>query len=176
MLCDGFTHQEFLDGLEEKKRFFGYTKSGCEDPPGWIYTIGLTERGHPELIVAGVEWPTAASLVDAIADRVLAGERFDSAASVDVAGHTLEVVRVHERHWEDSTFSVWHDYYFAFGPAPDPSALQLLLPAEFFCPCHGGTQRRLRLDRAATNLQAMTDSRHGRRRGKPKSHRPWGVS
>ena len=32
-------------------------------------------------------------------------------------GHDFGLVAVHPRHWDHSTFAVWHEYYEEYGPA-----------------------------------------------------------
>ena len=161
-----------LSELHRLKGVFGYTKSGCEGPPGWAYTIGLSEMsGHPELVVVGLDEAESAEVLDAAAARVVAGGRLAAGGSLRLMGHDFGVVAVHPRHWDNSTFAVWHDYYEEYGPAPESSALQLLSPPEFFCACHANLQRRYRLDRQATDLPSMTCPRHRRSMAKPRSRR-----
>ncbi|MDI1475109.1 DUF4262 domain-containing protein [Polyangium sp. y55x31] len=46
--------------------------------PDWSYSIGLFHTfGHPELIVVGLPFSTAQSIINGLGSRIRAGQRFD---------------------------------------------------------------------------------------------------
>lgn len=45
---------------------------------GFMYTIGLVEKGHPELLIAGLPSDVAYTVLDDLGERVLGGETFVS--------------------------------------------------------------------------------------------------
>lgn len=50
-----------------------------EEGPGWTYTIGLHDRGHPEVVLFGPDQDSASVMLNDLALRVVAGvERFDT--------------------------------------------------------------------------------------------------
>ena len=59
----------------------------AEDPswtPPFAYTAGLERTwSHPELLVSGVEWPSARALLDTVVERIRAGERFEAGPAYD---------------------------------------------------------------------------------------------
>lgn len=59
------TRGQFIQGV------FG---GGGQVPPAFAYTVGLHGVGHPELVVLSLDTGTAASLLNALCDRVRAGE------------------------------------------------------------------------------------------------------
>jgi hypothetical protein len=153
---------ELLFGLHGKIERFGWTGMYVfDDPetrtPGWGYTIGLADRvGHPELVVVGLDHCCVGELLDVLANRATAGERFDDLPDgrFDLEGHPFRVVPVHRSHWATDRFNMWLAYYGLLGEGmPPQDALQVLwpddddrLPGD---PAHDRRDRRLqtRLDR-----------------------------
>ncbi len=53
------------------------------DSMGWVHTIGLGERfAHPELIIFGNDFSVLAPLLNALGERLRAGNRFESDAEL----------------------------------------------------------------------------------------------
>jgi hypothetical protein len=62
---------DLLEGLIDKH---GYTVQGVEGDrihPPWAYTIGLTRRRQPELVVTGMGFAEASALLNGVAAHVL---------------------------------------------------------------------------------------------------------
>ena len=79
--CDnpGIDHLALVRGMI---RDYGWFIQGVEDDPPWAYTVGLTSRGRPELVLTGMRWKRAAGLLNAEAayrvhfEDPVAGEQF----------------------------------------------------------------------------------------------------
>jgi hypothetical protein len=74
--CDhpNATRLEYLDHLNDLIAQFGWAVQGVErdrDRPPWAYTVGLTRRGLPELIVTGMQLGPAMYFLDDIAGHAL---------------------------------------------------------------------------------------------------------
>ena len=51
--------------------------AGDDDVPPWAHTIGLCERfDHPELVVFGLDLDAMHELLNALGERIKAGQRF----------------------------------------------------------------------------------------------------
>ena len=96
------------------------------------YTIGLTELGHPELLVRGLGASDTAALLSRWGDLVLGGEPLDAGHLLceGPGGRTWELVPVHRPR---RTLRWAGQYYGAAGP-DEVSALELI-PARRPCPC-----------------------------------------
>jgi hypothetical protein len=101
------------------------------DPP-FIYTIGLIETfDHPELIVFGLEPSQAAILLEALVDKLRAGERF-SAAEIRTISIRADDHRVGFRPVDPTQ----HQFYLGFamgycrhiGRSDDLAAVQVFWP------------------------------------------------
>lgn len=57
-----------------------------DDPTGkfFVYTVGLHAKGHPELIIAGLDQGTSHGILSTVVQRVLAGESFEERTYDDV--------------------------------------------------------------------------------------------
>lgn len=53
-----------------------------EDGPQFVYTVGLIERAHPEVLVFGLPFPIAGSVLNEVAARVRNGFHFEAGAFV----------------------------------------------------------------------------------------------
>jgi len=105
-----------IDAAIDRGRWF-LTGVGVGPPAQlkWLYTVGLAERfSHPELLVVGVCCaPCGGSILDAVAEEVAAGVRFEVPTMEPIE---LEGGLVHLRHvppvcWESSWFAMWKAYY-----------------------------------------------------------------
>lgn len=166
-MCDGATRDEVRLGLHRTIRRCGWAIQCVETEPGeapWAYTIGLTAAvGHPELVVIGLEPSRAAVGIDALAKRVLAGERCTPGPhGLEVAGLHVHLVEVHPSHLQAGLLASWVDYYAHFGPPPPRfSALQILVPTQLLTPKGAGVQPRL--DRPETCIRVSQPNRAERR-------------
>lgn len=112
----------------------------CPDPHetpiapqrGFGYTIGLTELGHPELLVRGLGAPETAALLDRWGDLVLGGEALDAGHLLceGPGGTTWELVPVHR----PLRTLIWAGLYYGSGGTEEVRALELI-PARRPCPC-----------------------------------------
>jgi hypothetical protein len=76
-----------IHGAIERCGFFVMAVGSTPMVPSWAYTIGLLERGHPELVTVGLSSTSA--------------HRFLSRAYDDLtAGVPLDIGRAHRRMWE----------------------------------------------------------------------------
>jgi len=94
------THQDYLDHMQGFIDRFGWAVVGIEDDqvhPPWAYTLGLTPRGRPELVVTGMPLPRATWLLNAVARYVVdtAVPRPGEEVLME-DGPLMEVVRVAE--------------------------------------------------------------------------------
>lgn len=94
------SRQDYLEHMQGLVDRFGWAVVGIEDDqihPPWAYTLGLTPRDRPELVVTGLPLPRATWLLNAVARYVLdtAVPRPGEDVLVE-GGPLLEVVRVAE--------------------------------------------------------------------------------
>jgi len=94
------SHQDYLDHMQGLIDRFGWAVVAIEDDqihPPWAYTLGLTPRGRPELVVTGLPQPRAVWLLNTLAPYVLDTAVPRPGESVLVEGGPLmEVVHVAE--------------------------------------------------------------------------------
>jgi uncharacterized protein DUF4262 len=133
VICDGLSRDEFLFNLDAKIARLGWTIVVVEPTPpspGWVYTIGLTARGHPELVMVGspVE---AAAVLNRLGARIERGERFEPGDEVEFDGTWLDISDVHPAQVDQGLMNLWLEYYEAGErPVPELRALQV-----FFTDC-----------------------------------------
>ncbi|GAA5131233.1 DUF4262 domain-containing protein [Pseudonocardia adelaidensis] len=86
VFCDdpALTYPEYLARMARLADEYGWAVQGVERErfrPPWAYTVGLTPRGRPELLVTGMPLHRCSELLDAVAPHLLhdeppaAGER-----------------------------------------------------------------------------------------------------
>jgi hypothetical protein len=133
-ICDGKTHEEVLEGMNERIAKFGFTMQGVEgtpDQPPWIYTVGLVDGfDHPELYLRGYPFQLASTLVDGLAGMVVDGTQLKAGETVGFGNDThIHLDAVDPQAWGDGdTFNQWWNYYWWRGEGvPDPSALEVRL-------------------------------------------------
>jgi hypothetical protein len=99
-MCDhpGTTQEDFINELRRKKRKYGWTVMFVEsDRTPYAYTIGLHERGLPELLVSGVAPQRAAWLLNRVAARALRGEPLTPGQRIKlIPGPLIEIVEVEQ--------------------------------------------------------------------------------
>src|SRR5690606_35727593 len=145
-ICDGGTLDEALDRIGSRIETRGWTLLPVgEEPPTWVYTIGLTDRGHPELVMTDTKIETAVDVLDHLARRVCAGERFDTATGALCWGALgwggpVGLLDVHPSHVEHGLINFCLAYYaraLPLGPGGvAPRVRQVVLPDEHMCPEH----------------------------------------
>jgi hypothetical protein len=141
-MCDCPTDEEMFRSIDRwiDERRWQLIGVGYGDPPSpvpWTYTIGLAEGyGHPELFTVGACCYTCSgSLLNALGDRVAAGERFDEASREPIVVDDRGVdVELHLRPVEGRAlvgdwFAMWHRYYWSKPyEGPPLSVVQVVLP------------------------------------------------
>lgn len=100
------------------------------------YTVGLTDHGHPELLVRGLGARETAGLLNRWGDTVLGGHVFDAGHLLCEGPHgaTWELVPVHR---PPETLRWAARYYRVADSAALPTGLSALelIPARRPCPC-----------------------------------------
>lgn len=147
--CDGASEFEIALNLADKVQRFGYALQGVEGPGGWVYTVGLTERDHPELLFAGDCVACAAGCLTELSDHVLAGARFEAGgAFVLENGFEATFVKVHPAQIAAGLVASWYRYQGWRGRATArPDVLQVLLSSH--------PETRPRLDRPVPLLTGI---------------------
>jgi hypothetical protein len=90
------TVQEWLEAIRELVEKHGWAVQFVEsDRTPYAYTVGLHERGLPELLVTGLPPQSAARLLNSVAAYLLEGGRPVPGELISIAGGSaLEVVQV----------------------------------------------------------------------------------
>ena len=90
------TTDEYLDELRATIRVQGWAVQGVEDDRRpYAYTIGLHDRGLPELLVTGLSPQRAARLLNEFAGAAVGGRVLKPGAHIPVGdGPLLEIVEV----------------------------------------------------------------------------------
>jgi hypothetical protein len=114
------TTEEYLDDLRASIATHGWVVQGVEDDRlPFAYTIGLHDRGLPELLVTGLSQESAARVLNDVAVAAVGGRVFTPGAHIAVGdGPLLEIVEVNHP-----------DAHLNFAVAlggPDIRALQLV--------------------------------------------------
>jgi Domain of unknown function (DUF4262) len=100
--CDhpGGTRLDYLDHLQIVIARHGWAVQGIEDDwlhPPWAYTVGLTSRGRPELVVTGLPLVRAAGLLNDVASHLLRATTPTPGERLKLAGNPLmEIVEISE--------------------------------------------------------------------------------
>jgi Domain of unknown function (DUF4262) len=139
------TVEDQLGHLRIAVQGFGFAIIATDGQVPWLYTVGLTDRLHPELVVAGIRIETARELITRLGERVLAGERLRAGTVVEESGDTFGLVEVHQSRLAAGLCATWKAYHQATPGPGRLSALQVAIPDEWFCRCHAGAQPRLDL-------------------------------
>jgi hypothetical protein len=116
------TVQEWLEAIHEAVQKHGWAVQFVEsDRTPYAYTVGLHERGLPELLVTGVSPLSATRMLNSVAAYILDGGRPVPGHLISIAGGSLlEVVQVQH---PDAHMNVAVAFY-----GTDVKALQLVWP------------------------------------------------
>jgi len=111
--------------------FFIQAVLGSGRNPGWAYTIGFLELGHPEVIVFGLDPQAAAGGLHALHREIVAGSRRPVGAGhpQQLDGEEIRLLPVPDAAWTDSAnrFAVAVAYYEALAWEPERlQAVQLV--------------------------------------------------
>jgi Domain of unknown function (DUF4262) len=100
--CDhpGATYEDYLAHIRGTVDEYGWAVQGVERSgihPPWAYTIGLTQAGCPELVVTGMPFAKAATLLNGVGEHVVHAEAPRPGDRVTLAsGLSIEIVEVAE--------------------------------------------------------------------------------
>jgi hypothetical protein len=130
-------YDEELFDIAYKIERFGYTTIGvntgtCSVPgcdcstqsgPGWFYTIGMLEHGHPEIVIVGASADLSCELMSLAFEGHHVGESLPLGRDdlTVLGGATITTIPIPRRCWaESSLVALWHSYYRPVGwPATD---------------------------------------------------------
>lgn len=97
-------------------------------PPSWCYTVGLEDRGLPELLIVGLDPRTAQTILNDAAQHLIDGAAWSHGDRVEelLRGYDMAVVAVTD---EVATAGDWFNVAFARrGSRTDLDVLQLVWP------------------------------------------------
>jgi hypothetical protein len=128
-------HDAYIEGLRLKIKQHGYTFIGVFDPegktPSFVYSIGLTARGWPEVILIGNMNPRIVEIIltDLINSwkeegRVILGDNPGAIRFADGSSHPLRVVPVDE----EETLENWGHQARVFYDPENIQFVQVLWP------------------------------------------------
>ncbi len=144
-ICNGMTPEEQVALVGRHVATDGFALMAVEAAVPWLYTIGLSRLSHPELVVGGVGPPHAQATLDALARRVLAGERFSAGSVIEHAGDALTFLEVHRSRLDTGLCAMWRQYDRVHPGSGPLRALQVRVPDDWFCACHRSAQPRFDL-------------------------------
>ncbi|HEY3143765.1 MAG TPA: DUF4262 domain-containing protein [Acidimicrobiales bacterium] len=135
-MCEGKTWDEVIEGYQDRIERNGFTKLLIEpdlDDPVWMYTIGLTEQGHPELCLEGIPREICGVILEELGRRVVQGERFDLPRFFGGEALLVHGLYVHAKpadgeRWEDGKFNHLIGYYVEWleeEPTPPLAAVEI---------------------------------------------------
>lgn len=129
---EGPTRRQLDDYLErvaeiiEKHGWFlqGVFPRAGEWGPVFVYTIGLTEFDHPEIIVFGLGYEIAPRILNDLGERVRGGEKFETGKPYDdiLADYSCVFIEVANPDTAEEITQARNIY------GPDIAALQLVWP------------------------------------------------
>jgi hypothetical protein len=143
-ICEGrLTAEEALDRTTELIARQGWTVQPVMAGPhnlSWAYTIGLTARGHPELVVVDTPEELAIPVLHLLAEHARDGEALQADHAIEVAGLEFRLAGVHPAHAGEGTnlFTVWHEVYGWLPEPPQLRVLEVIPPDEVLCTHHRG--------------------------------------
>jgi hypothetical protein len=174
-MCEGFSLDDVLALDAAHIAEYGFIAIGVTDgDPAhvpWAYTVGLLDAAdHPELIVAGAKLETCGPILTELAHAVVDdGVQFEVGDRIDTGDGDAIVGAVHQIQYALDTFNFWYNLH-EFGALRRHAleAVQILLPATFFCCEHRNSQPVLsqRLARVGRHPADRAERRR-RPRGRP---------
>lgn len=118
--------RDVLDDIEDLIDEHGWMVQGvfrCAGEPGaaWVYTVGLDDLGHPELLVVGLEVETAGAILNRVVDGAMSGARRwpavgDTLGGLFRDGYAMRVVAVDP---EVAVAGEWFNVALARRGSPD---------------------------------------------------------
>lgn len=138
MMCDGATRDEVRELLRHKIDVHGWASQAVmarAGLPGWVYTVGLTERfDHPELVVAACDLQAAHTILDQLVARVE-----DGASLVDLheitlrGGERYAAGFAHPAQLRAGLLAFWTDLYRSEGRYDLPLEALVIRADELVC-------------------------------------------
>ncbi|MFM2077071.1 MAG: hypothetical protein RJA49_961, partial [Actinomycetota bacterium] len=138
--CDGYSHEAAMQDLDLRIRVNGWTLIQVEDGhTSFCYTVGLVENyDHPELVMMDLAVELQPRYIAPLVHGITTRGRLPNQLLRAMGAQCLEV---HDDHLRGDLFGRWFSRY---GRCPQPGeVLQVLLPDEAYCECHGPSVRRL---------------------------------
>jgi len=171
-MCDGASREEVITEFARAIADNGYTLCGVGDEfsKPWVYTIGLVDHGHPELIIASVRADTSTRILDGLAQAVVGGDRLELAEHLTVAGELVRIGDVDPVQYRLDTFAMWHELTEAGAVDADLEARQVVLEWGC-CPDHQDAQPILSDPSARVGGPLPRPNRAARRRAQRRHHR-----
>lgn len=133
LACNGMSRRDLYGLVRSRILEFGFTVihvegAGPANPP-FAYTVGLSGRDQPELIVFAMHQECASQALEPVARAVLAGARLHEGADLDAIHAPDSGSSAVLLDFPDSSthLLVANDFYRRAGGPPVP-ALQLLWP------------------------------------------------
>ncbi|NNF53470.1 MAG: DUF4262 domain-containing protein [Acidimicrobiales bacterium] len=116
--CNGATHEEVLSQIHRNIRDHEFHVVGVLAPEPWSYTVGLSSRGLPELVVTGLQTGLAHQLITSVGYALIEGCSLPDVA--DLADVQLGPINVN--HLRGNLVNMWREYfgYFLNGAFPEP--------------------------------------------------------
>ncbi len=139
-MCDGASADEVLSEIHRKVTLHGWAIQGVSgDPPDgddWVYTIGLVEYGHPELVVVGVGMvPAGARILDQLGEGISSNLRFTPGDEVTLPAGRVRFGAVDPNHIERGLVNMWANYYADRGGTPPQLEVVQVIPPPLDCSC-----------------------------------------
>jgi len=127
-ICDGQTYDALHRHTAQLIDEGGWRLLAVGGWKPWTYTIGLAERGHPELVAVGPPQATG-RLLDEAAALAMDGRPLSEGSALTVLDQSVQVGAVHPRHIERGLVAGWFDYYVWAGRRPALKVLELVRAA-----------------------------------------------
>lgn len=132
IMCEGASRADVLSDIHRRVLDHGWALQAVRgDPsePDWVYSIGLAEFGHAELVGAGVgaaqNYP---AVINELGEQIRGGARFEVGDEVSLFGQTFGFGDVHVRHLDDGLVTLWPEYYATQAIVPPFAILQVIGP------------------------------------------------
>ena len=109
-LCEGATWDDVIADARLQIAVNGYMLFGVtgDDHYPWVYTAGLIDSGHPELIIASVSTETSAEILNVLAKSVIEGDRFEVGEHIGATARLVRIGAVDDVQYDLDSFAMWH--------------------------------------------------------------------
>jgi len=120
-------HPDLKAHIEGDLAQFGFSTLAAKEPEGWIaHTVGLTELGHPEILISGMHGQLCHMVFQKAYHAIKAGQHFKAGETDDTLGaltcafKPLSLAAAEQFCWRVQEFYA--------GTTKTPTFLQLVLP------------------------------------------------